>query len=100
MARHHTPDRLAVCPDDRTGATLLRGRSPPERAPDPALGGSPDHEQECLLRQAAIALLAVPVSRAARVGAVTRRSTLARVSIAVGLSFVLGVGVLGAGQPA
>jgi hypothetical protein len=52
------------------------------------------------LRQAAIALLAAPVSRAARVGAVTRRSTLARVSIAVGLSFVLGVGVLGAGQPA
>ena len=52
------------------------------------------------MRQAAIALLAVPVSRAARVSAVMRRSTLARVSIAVGLSFVLGVGVLGAGQPA
>ena len=79
----------------RTGATLPRGRSPPERAQDPALGGSPDHEQECLLRQAAIALLAVPVSRAARVSAVLRRSTLARVSLALGLSFVLGVGVLG-----
>ena len=100
MARRHTRDRLPVCPDHRTGATLPRGRSPPERAQDPALGGSPDHEQECLLRQAAIALLAVPVSRAARVSAVMRRSTLARVSIAVGLSFVLGVGVLGAGQPA
>ena len=52
------------------------------------------------MRQAANALLAVPVSRAARVGAVLRRSTLARVSFALGLSFVLGVGVLGAGQPA
>ena len=52
------------------------------------------------MRQAAIALLAVPVSRAARVGAVMRRPTLARVSLALGLSFVLGVGVLGAGQPA
>jgi len=52
------------------------------------------------LRQAAIALLAVPVSRAARVSAVMRRSTPARVSLALGLSFVLGVGVLGAGQPA
>jgi hypothetical protein len=52
------------------------------------------------LRQAAIALLAVPVSRAASASAVMRRSTLARVSLALGLSFVLGVGVLGAGQPA
>ena len=52
------------------------------------------------MRQAAIALLAVPVSRAARVGAVLRRSAPARVSFALGLSFVLGVGVLGAGQPA
>ena len=52
------------------------------------------------MRQAANALLAVPVSRAARVSAVLRHSTLDRVSIAVGLSFVLGVGVLGAGQPA
>ena len=52
------------------------------------------------MRQAAIALLAVPVSRAARVGVVLRRSTLARVSFALGLSFVLGIGVLGAGQPA
>ena len=52
------------------------------------------------MRQAAIALLAVPVSRAASASAVMRRSTLARVSLALGLSFVLGVGVLGAGQPA
>jgi len=52
------------------------------------------------LRQAANALLAVPVSRAARVGAVLRHSTLARVSFALGLSLILGVGVLGAGQPA
>ena len=52
------------------------------------------------MRQAANALLAAPVSHAARVSAVMRRSTPARVSLALGLSFVLGVGVLGAGQPA
>ena len=52
------------------------------------------------MRQAANALLAAHVSRAVRVSAVLRTSTLARVSIAVGLAFVLGVGVLGAGQPA
>ena len=39
-------------------------RSPaPKSGPSPALDGSPDHEQERLLRQAAIALLAVPDHR-------------------------------------
>ncbi len=52
------------------------------------------------MRQAAVALLAVPVLLAARVSAPLRRWTLARVSLALGLSLVLGVGVLGAGQPA
>ena len=52
------------------------------------------------MRQAAVALLAVPVLLAARVGAPLRRWTLARVSLALGLSLVLGVGVLGAGPPA
>lgn len=52
------------------------------------------------MRQAAVALLAVPVVLATRVGAVLRRSTLARGGLALGLALVLGVGVLGAGQPA
>ena len=52
------------------------------------------------MHQAADALLAVPVFFAARVGAFLRRSTPSRVGLALGLSFVLGVGVLGAGQPA
>jgi hypothetical protein len=51
------------------------------------------------LRQAADALLAVPVFLAARVGAILRRSTLTRAGFALGLALVLGVGVLGAGQP-
>jgi uncharacterized protein YkwD len=52
------------------------------------------------LHQAADALLAVPVFFAARVSASLRRSTLTRAGLALGLALVLGVGVLGAGQPA
>jgi hypothetical protein len=52
------------------------------------------------LHQAANALLAVPVFLAARVGALLRRLTLTRVGLALGLALVLGVGVLGTGQPA
>ena len=66
----------------------------PRTGPSPALDGSPDHEQERLLRQAAVALLAVPVSRRGHLGALLRRSTLARVSLAIGLAIVLGVGVM------
>jgi len=51
------------------------------------------------LRQATNALLAAPVVLAARFGALLRRSTLTRVGLALGLAFVLGVGVLGTGQP-
>ena len=51
------------------------------------------------MRQATNALLAAPVALAARFGAVLRRSTLTRVGLALGLAFVLGVGVLGTGQP-
>jgi uncharacterized protein YkwD len=51
------------------------------------------------LRQATNALLAAPVALAARFGALLRRSTLTRAGLALGLAFVLGVGVLGTGQP-
>ena len=51
------------------------------------------------MRQATNALLAAPVALAARFGALLRRSTLTRVGLALGLAFVLGVGVLGTGQP-
>ena len=52
------------------------------------------------MRQAVIALLAVPIIVAVYLGALLRRSTLARVGLAVGLSLLLGTGVIGAGQPA
>ena len=52
------------------------------------------------MRQAAIALLAVPVIAAVYLGAVLRRSTFARVGLALGLALVFGTGVIGAGQPA
>jgi len=52
------------------------------------------------LHKAAVALLAVPVIVAVYLSALVRRSTLARVGLAVGLSLVLGVGFLGAGRPA
>jgi uncharacterized protein YkwD len=60
----------------------------------------PGHEQERLLRQAAIALLAVPIIAAVYIGAFLRRQTLARVGLAVGLALVFGIGVVGAGRPA
>jgi uncharacterized protein YkwD len=46
------------------------------------------------LHKAAVALLAAPIIVAVYVGALMRRSTLARVSIAVGLSLIVGMGVL------
>ncbi len=51
------------------------------------------------MRQAAIALLAVPVLAAIYVGALLRRSVVARASLALGLALVLGIGVIGAGRP-
>ncbi len=52
------------------------------------------------MHQAANALLAVPVFLAARAGALLRRLTQSRVGLALGLTLVLSVGVLGTGQPA
>ena len=51
------------------------------------------------MRKAAIALLAVPIIVALYVGALLRRSTLARVGLALGLALILGVGVISAGLP-
>ena len=48
------------------------------------------------MHKAAVALLAAPIIVAVYVGALMRRSTLARVSLAVGLSLILGMGVLSA----
>jgi uncharacterized protein YkwD len=52
------------------------------------------------LRNAAIALLAVPILAAIYVGALLRRSVVSRLAVALGLSVLLGVGIIGAGTPA
>jgi hypothetical protein len=72
----------------------------PQGDPSPALDGSPDHEQERLLRQAAIALLAAPIRVAISVGEVLRRSTAARFGVGMALAVVFGIGFVGAGRPA
>ena len=51
------------------------------------------------MRQAVVALLAVPILVAVYVGALLRRSTLARAGLALGLAVILGIGVIGAGEP-
>jgi hypothetical protein len=51
------------------------------------------------LRQAAIALLAVPIILAAYLGTLLRRSMAARVSVAIGLAFVVGIGAFGGVRP-
>jgi uncharacterized protein YkwD len=51
------------------------------------------------LHQATVALLAVPVLAAIYVGALLRRSILARTGFALGLALILGIGVIGAGRP-
>jgi uncharacterized protein YkwD len=51
------------------------------------------------LRQAATALLAVPFHIAATFGALLRRSSTARVSLAIGLAVLLGYGAVSAGRP-
>ena len=48
------------------------------------------------MRNAATALLAVPIIAAIYVGALLRRSILSRVGLGLGLSAVLGAGVIGA----
>jgi uncharacterized protein YkwD len=60
----------------------------------------PDHEQERLLHQAAVAVLAVPIVVGIYLTALLRRSILARAGLALGLALVLGIGVIGAGRPA
>jgi uncharacterized protein YkwD len=51
------------------------------------------------LRNAAIALLAVPILAAIYVGALLRRSIVSRLALAAGLSAILGAGIVGAGLP-
>ena len=51
------------------------------------------------MRNAAIALLAVPILAAIYAGALLRRSLLSRLALAVGLSAILGGGIIGAGLP-
>jgi uncharacterized protein YkwD len=72
----------------------------PQSGPSPVLDGSPDHEQERLLRQATIALLAAPILVAIAVGTVLQRSTVARFGLGMALAVVFGIGFIGAGRPA
>ncbi len=51
------------------------------------------------MHQALVALLAAPIIFAVYIGALLRRSTLARVGLAFGLAVILGIGVISAGQP-
>ncbi len=52
------------------------------------------------MHKAAVALLAVPIIAAVYVGALLRRSVISRIGLAVGLSGLLGAGIVGAGLPA
>ncbi|MEP6623343.1 MAG: Ig-like domain-containing protein, partial [Acidimicrobiia bacterium] len=52
------------------------------------------------MHQAAVSLLAVPVFIAIYVGTLVRRSVMARAGLALGLAIALGIGVIGAGEPA
>ncbi len=51
------------------------------------------------MHKAAVALLAVPILVAVYIGALLRRSTLARIGLAFGLVFVLAAGLFGPGRP-
>ena len=51
------------------------------------------------MRNAAIALLAVPILAAIYAGALLRRSVVSRLAVALGLSVLLGVGIIGASTP-
>ena len=52
------------------------------------------------MRQATVALLAVPILFVVRAGATLRRSSLVRVGLAMGLAIALSIGVNGTGRPA
>ena len=71
---------------------------PPGAARAPPSMRPPEHEQERLLHKAAVALLAVPIIVAVYIGALLRRSTLARVGLAIGLSLLLGIGLISVGR--
>ncbi|MEP6639288.1 MAG: Ig-like domain-containing protein [Chloroflexota bacterium] len=62
--------------------------------------GPQTNELERLLRQATNALLAAPITAVAAISAMLRRSTLSRVSLAVALAVILGIGFLSANGPA
>ncbi len=86
-------------PRDPPDATLTEVARP-QGGPSPALDGSPDHELERLLRQAAIALLAAPILVPIYVGALLRRSTVARFRVAIGLALIVGIALSTTGRPA
>ncbi len=52
------------------------------------------------MHKAAVALLAVPILVAVYIGALLRRSVVSRIALAIGLSGLLGIGIVGAGVPA
>jgi uncharacterized protein YkwD len=56
-------------------------------------------QERRLLHKAAVALLAVPILAAVYVGAILRRSVVSRIGLAIGLSGLLGAGIVGAGLP-
>jgi uncharacterized protein YkwD len=56
-------------------------------------------KQERVLRKAATAVLAVPILAAIYAGALLRRSLVSRLALAVGVSALLGGGIIGAGLP-
>jgi uncharacterized protein YkwD len=56
-------------------------------------------QERRLLHKAAVALLAVPILAAIYLGALLRRSVVSRIGLAVGISGLLGVGIVGAGLP-
>ena len=51
------------------------------------------------MHKAAVAVLAVPVVATVYLGALLRRSVVSRIALAIGLSGILGIGVVGAGLP-
>lgn len=55
--------------------------------------------EERVLRKAVTAVLAVPILAAIYAGALLRRSLVSRVALALGLSAILGGGIIGAGLP-
>ena len=82
------------------GATLSAAGQPQGRPPSTTLAAPPSTSWSRLLHQATAALLAAPNRFAASIGAALRRSTRARVGIALGTAVMLGSSVLAVGQPA